>query len=178
MVWPRIGQGGKSGTSAIQTAPPWMKPTMPVYKQNDKKGTYAIKTNYYKALIEQHEDNGNGEPALTNISMREETTTTNRQEPKAMPTANNKATRRKRGNCIKKNPDGGERGGIKATGDAATKMTIATKTTMQQMPEVAVAMEKPAMLAETKKTTKTVIGNTIFTQFVRYKQWLVIQQGD
>ena len=49
MAWPRVGQGGRSGTSAIQTAPPWMKPTKTVDEQNNEQGTYKIEMNYYDA---------------------------------------------------------------------------------------------------------------------------------
>ena len=68
MAWPRVGQGGRSETSAIQTAPQWMKPTKMVDEQNNKQGTYKIKMNDYDALMEHYEDATDDEPTLVTIS--------------------------------------------------------------------------------------------------------------
>ena len=35
MAWPRVGQGGRSGTSAIRTAPPWTASTKVMNEQKE-----------------------------------------------------------------------------------------------------------------------------------------------
>ena len=68
MAWPRVGQGGRSGTSAIRTAPLWTKSTKLVDKQNNKRGTYEIETNYYETLMEHYGDYRDDESTLVTIS--------------------------------------------------------------------------------------------------------------
>ena len=56
MAWPRVGQGSRSGTSAIPTAPPWTESTKLMNEQNktakiaDGKITFAQYMRYNKWL--------------------------------------------------------------------------------------------------------------------------------
>ena len=90
MAGPRVGQGGRSGTSAIQTAPPWTKSTKLVDEQNNERGTYEIKTNYYQTLMEQYEDYRDDKATLVTISG--EQTATPSEPKETAKVANGKTT--------------------------------------------------------------------------------------
>ena len=90
MVWPRVGQGSRSGTSAIQTAPPWTKSTKLVDEQNNEQGTYEIETNYYETLMEHYKDYRDDEPTFVTISG--EQTATPAESKETAKTASGKTT--------------------------------------------------------------------------------------
>ena len=83
MAWPRVGQGGRSGTSAIRTAPPWTELTKLMNEQNNERGTYEIETNYYETLMEHYEDYRDDDPTLVIIS-GEQTATPEKLEETVM----------------------------------------------------------------------------------------------
>ena len=66
MTWPRVGQGGRSGTSAIRTAPPWTESAKVMNEQKiaDGKTIFAQYVRYEKWLAWKQKDESNSHAAV------------------------------------------------------------------------------------------------------------------
>ena len=51
MAWPRVGQDGGSGTSAIRTAPPWTESTKEMYEQKETTKVASGKTTFAQYVL-------------------------------------------------------------------------------------------------------------------------------